>query len=364
MHAPSQCRHSACGKPGEQFLSTARTPAGRPQFRAAGGRRRFLRRLTAATLAIAPLAAWLPAQAQGRPARIAWISPTKAADGSRFLDELRSGFRELGLLEGRDIQIEAHWGEDSPPQLQQIIAQVVASAPALIVTQGAASPLMRKATERIPVVFGYSGDPVEAGMVQSFARPGGNLTGISFMALELVGKRLELLREVLPQLKRIAVVANPQHPGDQAERRATLAAAAALGLNAEVFEAVGAGALLKTLATIERSRFQAVLLFPYQAVINARQEIAEWSLRTRIPVMSGWAQFAEGGNFMTYGANLQESCRRLAFFADRILKGTRPADLPVELPRQVELVINQKTARALGINVPRAVLLRADRVIQ
>lgn len=322
-------------------------------------RRQFLQILCGISLATT-----LPARAQGKPARIAWVSPGKAGDGSVFLEELRNGLRELGRIEGRDLAIEVHWGEDSPQRLQEIVTQAVSSRPALIVALGNSGPLLRKATESIPVVFGYSGDPVEAGMVQSFARPGGNLTGISFMALELVGKRLELLKEVLPHLKRIAVLANPQHPGDQAERRATLAAAAALGLNAEVHEAVGAGPLLKTLATIERSRFQAVLLFPYQAVINARREIADWSMRTRIPVMSGWAQFAEGGNFMTYGANLRDSCRRLAFFADRILKGARPTELPVELPRQMELVINQKAARALGISVPRAVLLRADQVIQ
>lgn len=322
-------------------------------------RRTFLQALGGLGLAIA-----LPAQAQGKPARIAWISPSKAADGSRFLDELRGGFRELGRVEGRDIQIEAHWGEDSPQQLQQIIAQVVASGPAVIVAQGAASPLMRKATERIPVVFGYSGDPIEAGLVQSFARPGGNLTGISYMALELVGKRLELLKEVLPNARRIGVVANPQHAGDQAERRVTLSAAGALGLNVEMFEATGTASVLKILPAMEQARVQAVMMFPFQSVINARAEIAAWSLRSRIPVMSGWAQFAEGGNFMSYGANLRDSSRRLAVFADRILKGARPGDLPVELPRQVELVINQKTASALGISVPRAVLLRADQVIQ
>lgn len=339
------------------------SPAGvlsnRPGLHSGAARRTFLQ-----VLASVGLAAALPGQAQGKPARIAWISPSKAVEGSRFLDELRGGFRELGRVEGRDIQIEAHWGEDSPQQLQQIIAQVVASNPAVIISQGAASALMRKATERIPVVFGFSGDPIEAGMVQSFARPGGNLTGISYMALELVGKRLELLKEVLPNARRIGVVANPLHAGDRAERRVTLAAASALGLNVEMFEATGAASVLKTLPALEQARVQAVLMFPFQSVINARTEIAAWSLRARIPVMSGWAQFAEGGNFMSYGANLRDSSRRLAMFADRILQGTRPGDLPVELPRQVELVINQRTASALGITVPRAVLLRADQVIQ
>lgn len=215
----------------------------------------------------------------------------------------------------------------------------------------------------IPVVFGFSGDPVEAKMVDSLARPGRNMTGISFMVLELAGKRMQLLREVLPKLTRVAVVAHPQHAGDQAERKAAEAAAGPLGIAVQYFELRGAAQLPDVLAAVGKSNSEAVVLFPVQNVINNRERIAAWALKHRIPTMSGWAQFAEGGNLMAYGPNLREASRRMAFFVDKILKGARPADIPVEQPTRVELVVNLKAARALGVSVPQSVLLRADNVI-
>lgn len=310
------------------------------------------------------LAAALPAVAQPSQFRIAWTSPTKAADGSPFLDELRRGLRELGYVEGRNIQIEPYWGEDSADRVRKMIVEAVASYPHVIVAQGATAPPMRRATTTIPVVFGYSGDPVEAALVESLSRPGGNLTGISFLALDLVGKRIELVKEVLPGAKRIAVVANPQHPGDQGERRASQAAATALGLSLEYFEARNAPQLMEALAAMEKSRSDAVVMFPVQNVINNRERIAAWAIKNRLPAVSGWAQFAEGGNLMSYGPNLREASRRLAVYVDRILKGAKPADIPVELPTHVELVINLKAAKALGLTVPQSVLLRAHRVIE
>jgi putative ABC transport system substrate-binding protein len=219
---------------------------------------------------------------------------------------------------------------------------------------------MRRATTTIPVVFGYSGDPVEAGLVESLSRPGGNMTGISYLALDLVGKRIELVREVLPGAKRIAIVAQPQHPGDQGERRASQAAATALGLSLEYFESRNTAQLMDALAAIEKSRSDAVV----QNIILNRERIAAWALKSRIPAVSGWAQFAEGGNLMSYGPNLREASRRLAFYVDKILKGAKPAEIPVELPTRVELVVNLKAAKALGVTVPQTVLLRADQVIE
>ena len=322
------------------------------------------RRTLLAALGAGGLAAAFPAVAQPTRSRIAWTSPTKAADGSLFLEELRRGLRELGYVEGRNIVIEAQWGEDSPERIAAMVAKVVASRPDVIVAQGATAPPMRRATATIPVVFGYSGDPVAAGLVQSLSRPGGNLTGISFLALDLVGKRIELVREVLPGAKRIAVVAQPQHPGDEGERRASQAAASALGLVIEYYESRNSAQLMEALAAIEKSGSDAVVMFPVQNIILNRERIAAWALKHRVPAVSGWAQFAEGGNLMSYGPNLREASRRLAFYVDRILTGARPADLPVELPTQVELVVNLRAARALGVTVPQAVLLRAHRVIE
>lgn len=244
------------------------------------------------------------------------------------------------------------------------MADAVASAPRVLVAQGGAALVAKKATTSIPVVFGYSGDPVEAGLVESFARPQGNITGISYLALELVGKRIELLKEAIPSAKRIAVVANPSHAGDSSERKASQAAATKLGLSLEYYEVSNAVQLTEAMAAIEKKRADAVMMFPVQNIINNRERIAAWSVKNRIPAISGWAQFADGGNLMSYGPNLREASRRLAFYVDRILKGTKPADLPVELPNQVEFVVNIKTAKALGINIPASILVRADRVIE
>jgi len=322
-------------------------------------RREFLGGLGAAALAAA-----FPVIAQPAKSRVVWVSPTPASDGSPFLEELRRGLGELGHVEGRNLVLEPHWGENSAPRLEKIAADAAASAPRVIVAQGGAAVAMRKATSTIPVVFGYSGDPVEAGLVDSLPRPGRNFTGISYLALDLVGKRIELLREMLPGARRIAVVANPNHAGDSSERRASQAAASALGMSLEYFEARNAAQLAEVMTAIEKSRSDAVVMFPVQNIINSRERIAAWAIKNRLPTVSGWAQFAEGGNLMSYGPNLGEASRRLAVYVDRILRGARPADLPVELPTRVELVINMKAAKALGVNVPRSMLLRAEKIIE
>lgn len=322
------------------------------------------RRNAVNALGLGVLAVALPVIAQALPSRISWLSPTKAKDGSPFLNELRLGLSDLGYVEGRNILIDPYWGEDSAERVPKLIAEVVASNPRVIVAQGSTAPPMRRANTSIPVVFGYSGDPVEAGLVESLARPGGNFTGISYLALDLVGKRIQLIKEALPGAKRVAVLAQPQHPGDSGERRASESAAAALGLSLEYFEARGAGQLPEALAAIEKSRSDAVVMFPVQAIMLNSERIAAWAIKSRIPAISGWAQFAEGGNLMSYGPNLRVATRRLAFYVDRMLKGAKPADLPVELPTRVELVVNMKTARALGIKIPQSILLRADSVIE
>lgn len=322
-------------------------------------RRRFLRALGAGAVVAA-----LPAASQSAPYRVAWTSPTRSADGALFLEALRLGLRELGYVEGRNLVLEPHWGEDSPPRIPAMVAEAIASRPQLIIAQGSTAPPMSRATKTIPVVFGYSGDPVEAKLVESLSRPGGNLTGMSFLALDLVGKRIELVREMLPGARRIAVLANPQHPGDQGERRVSQAAATALGVALEYFEARNVAQLADALTAIEKSHSDAVVMFPVQNVISNREKIAAWSVKNRLPAVSGWAQFAEGGNLMSYGPNLRDVARKLAVYADRILKGAKPAELPVELPTRFELVINLKAAKALGVTVPRALLLRADQVIE
>lgn len=310
------------------------------------------------------IAAGIPAFAQPMTYRIGWVSPSAEAVGAQFLDALRLGLRDFGYIEGRNLVIDARWGDDSPARIETQIAELVAGKPNVIVTQGPTPTTVLRNTTTIPVVFGFSGDPVQAGLVKSFAQPGGSLTGMSFMALELVGKRIELLKAVMPGLKRIAILANSQHPGDQAERNASATAAAAIGLETEYFDWRGAAQLDGALGAIEKSRSEAVVMFPVQGIIGNSARIAAWSVKNRLPAISGWALFAENGNLMSYGCNLRESFRRLASYVDRIIKGAKPADLPVELPQNIEMVINLKTAKALGITVPPSVILRADRVIE
>ncbi len=298
------------------------------------------------------------------PPRVIWVSPTESSDSGLFFEELRRGLREIGHIEGRTIQLEPVYSDGTPQRATKLIAEVVAAAPSIIVAQGPMGPLARKATTTIPVVFGFSGDPVEAGMVDSLPRPGRNMTGMSYLTLELVGKRMELLKELLPRARRIAVVATPDHPGDSSERRASQAAAARLGIAVDYFELGRGTTVADILAAIENSRSAAAMFFPTQTVISNRALIAEWSLKKKVPTISGWAQFADGGNILSYGPSLTDASRRLAYYVDRILKGAKPADLPVELPSKYEMVVNLKTAKALGLKIPQAILLRADRVVE
>ena len=277
----------------------------------------------------------------------------------------RDGLRDLGYVEGRNLIIDARWGEGSNERLEQLAVELVKSKPDVIVTQGgpATHPVIR-AGATMPVVFGYSGDPVEAGVVSSLARPGRNFTGVTFLSFDLVGKRLELLKEVMPGLKRLAILANPQHPGEQGELRASRAAGEALGLSFQYFQAENAAQLEDALAAMLKSRSEAVDVFPDALMVRNSERIAEFATKNLIPVISGWAQFAEGGNLMSYGPNLRDTYRQLATYVDKIAKGAKPADLPVELPVSIELVVNLKTAKALGIKIPQSILARADRVIE
>jgi ABC-type uncharacterized transport system substrate-binding protein len=216
----------------------------------------------------------------------------------------------------------------------------------------------------VPVVYVFSGDPVSAGFADSLARPRGNMTGLTFMAAEFNGKRLELLREIIPELRRVAIVANPQHPGEQLERAYSESAARQLGLTIEYFPTRTHDELSRALATMTAHPPQAISLFADGFAIQNRQNIIDFAMKHRVPVISGWPVFARSGALCTYGPRLSESYRRLAYYVDRILKGAKPADLPIEQPTKFELVINMKTAKALGLTIPQSVLVRADEVIQ
>jgi putative ABC transport system substrate-binding protein len=323
-------------------------------------RRRLLFALSAGAL-FAPWAAAQPAKVL----RVGWISNDRGSANAPMFGAFREGLRDLGYVEGRNLIIDARWGEGSNERLEQLAVELVKSKPDVIVTQGgpATHPVIR-AGATMPVVFGYSGDPVEAGVVSSLARPGRNFTGVTFLSFDLVGKRLELLKELMPGLKRLAILANPQHPGEQGELSASRAAGEALGLSFQYFQAENAAQLDDALAAMLKSRSEAMDVFPDALMVRNSERIAEFATKHLIPVISGWAQFAEGGNLMSYGPNLRDTYRRLATYVDKIAKGAKPADLPVELPGSIELVVNLRTAKALGIKIPQSILARADRVIE
>jgi len=326
---------------------------------------RMNRRSFCSALALAPLAVASSIRAQTpRPMHLAWASVERAGAKSPYLDAFRDGMRELGYAQGKNLLIDTWWGEGTETKLAQQVDAIVGSKPDVIVAQGglALEPLL-VASVQVPIVFAMSADPVEAKIAESFAHPGGNATGMSFFALDLVGKRMQIMKEALPAMKRIALLANPQHPGEHKELAAARTAADGLALQVGYFPVRSESELSAALADIARDRYDAILAFADGFTLSFAGRIAAFSLQQRIPAIDGWSPFARQGNFMIYGPVLEECYRRLAVYVDKIGKGARPGDLPIELPTKVELVINLTTAKALGINVPQSLLLRADELI-
>jgi putative ABC transport system substrate-binding protein len=323
---------------------------------------------------IGSAAAWpLTARAQGAgPTRyIAWLGLGHAGRPSPYLDSMRTGLRELGWVEGRNLKIVAFWATGNE-DMEGVAREVLASDPDVVVTQELMAIAMRNLRSPKPVVFGFSGDPVDGKLVESWARPGTNFTGMSYLAIELVGKRIELLKEWLPQTRRIAILARPQHPGAHLEQQATEAVVKKLGIDFSYFPYQPQSFLpardLSELGTAFRSILQdhcdALVVFPDSAMYELSDRIAQFALEAKLPSVSGWSPFAQKGLLVTYGPNVRELYRNLARYADRILRGTKPADLPVEVPTKFYLAINQKTAKTLGLTVPPTLLARADEVIE
>jgi putative ABC transport system substrate-binding protein len=234
----------------------------------------------------------------------------------------------------------------------------------LLVVQGAAVPLVYELKLPIPSVYVFSGDPVAAGLAESLARPGGNMTGLTFMAAELNGKRLELLRDIVPGLRRVAIIANPEHPGSEIERTYSEETAQKLGLQTEFFSTATENQLTAAFATMDAHPPQAISLFADGFAIQHRQRIIDYGMKHRAPVISGWPVFVRSGAICSYGPKLSESYRRLAHYVDRVLKGAKPSDLPIERPTKFEMVVNMKTAKRLGLTLPNSILVSADEVIE
>jgi putative ABC transport system substrate-binding protein len=312
-----------------------------------------------------PLAA--RAQQSSSIRRIAWMGIGRPDTPSLYVESLRAGLRDLGWVEGRNLTIDLYWAQRD--DMDAVARDLVASKPEIIVTQELMVFAVNRLKPPIPIVFGFSGDPVDAKLVQSIANPGGNLTGMSYLALELVGKRIELLKEWLPQIRRVAILARPQHPGEQREREASEEVVRKLGIELSYHPIpfvprTDLPRLHKILSEAVENRCDALIVFPDAGMFDVSDHIASFALQAKLPSVSGWAPFARNGLLLSYGPNLRELYRSLSSYVDRILRGTQPANLPVELPTKIELVINAKTATAIGVVVPPMLLARADEVIE
>ncbi len=324
-----------------------------------------MRRVVAITIVIALgiLSAPLPSEAQ--PAKVPRIGFLGPSSPSPFLQAFRQGLRELGYVEGQSIAIEYRSSEGRLERLPDLAIELVRLKVDLIVAVATPGALAAKqATSVIPIVMVGVGDPVGLGYVASLARPGGNITGLSSMSVDLGPKRLELLKETIPRVSRVGVMWNPGDPARAIELRDTQAAADRLGLRLQSIEVRSPDEIERAFSAILRERPDALIVQQDPLTIAQRARIADLALKNRLPAISVFREFPEAGGLMAYGTNLADLYRRAATYVDKILKGARPADLPVEQPTRFELVINLKTAKALGLTLPQSILIRADHVIQ
>lgn len=276
---------------------------------------------------------------------------------------LLESLRALGYVDGKTAAIEYRFADGKAERLPELAVELVRLKPDVIFAYGGdVAPHAKKATGTIPIVVMVSNDPVETGLVASVGRPGANVTGVTLVYDELAGKVLELLKEALPGITRVAVLWNPDHADP--EFRQTQRAATTLGVRLQSLEVRRAGDFEGAFKAVRAERAEGLVIVSTRLLFQQRQEIAEFGARNRIPMAGGWGDWTKDGFLLTYGPNTAEAMRRIPVYIDKILKGARPADLPVERPTRFELVINTKTARTLGVKIPNSVLLRADRVIE
>jgi putative tryptophan/tyrosine transport system substrate-binding protein len=300
--------------------------------------------------------------------RIGYLSAGDPASESPRSEVIRLALRELGYVEGQNIAIEYRYSHGKNDRASELAAELVRLRVDVIVVAGG-DPWIRaakNATKTIPIVMvGVGADPVEAGLVESLARPGGNVTGITNLGPELGGKRLELLKEAVPKLARVAVLYDPASPGTAREMQELLPVAArALGLTVQAWDVRAADGFEKVFAAVSKDRPDGLYVLAGPLVRANGKRIADFALKSRLPSMYAIRESVDAGGLMYYGADVADSYRRVAYYVDRILKGAKPADLPVEQPTKFELVINLKTAKQIDLTIPPEVLARANRLIK
>jgi putative ABC transport system substrate-binding protein len=313
-------------------------------------------------------AATAEAQAVAKIHRIGLLESAPSSSAADPFDQwgaFREGLRALGYVEGRTLSIESRWADDRYEGLPNLAAELVRlNCEVIVVRTTPAALAARSVSQTIPIVILSAIDPVRGGLVASLARPGGNVTGLTTLASDLSAKRVQLLKEIIPRLSRLAVLWNSANPGNAAGWRETQDAARALGVQLQSRPVEDAKDFERAFEVIARERPDALLIIGDALMVGHTKQIADFATRERLPTMFNSPAVLEGGGLISYAPNIREMARRGAYYVDKILKGAKPADLPVEQPRQFELVINLKTAKALGLTIPPSVLLRADRVIE
>jgi putative tryptophan/tyrosine transport system substrate-binding protein len=316
------------------------------------------------TVLTAPLAA--RAQQAGKVPTIGWVEAGSQSTNQHFLDAFRQGLRDLKYIEGQNIVVEDRWAGGQEDQFSKLIAELIRLNVDLVVVASTSGAIAAKsATRTTPVVFWGASDPVGIGVVSSLGHPGGNITGVS-LGLEdgLAPKWLELIKEVVPKSSRIAVLWNPDARGSVGRVKELRMAAATVKVTIQDFEVHSVSEFDGAFNAMSSMRVGGVIVMMTPLTLRHREHIVRLALHTRLPAIYGFSEFARAGGLLTYGPSVPDQARRVAFYVDKILKGAKPADLPVEQPTKFELVINLKTAKALGLTIPPSLLLRADQVIE
>ena len=276
---------------------------------------------------------------------------------------LQQGLRDLGYIDGQNISIEYRFAEGNAERLPDLAADLVRLKPdGLFPIGGDVAPFVSKATQTIPIIFVMSADPLQLGLVASLARPGGNATGFTFLQDELASKRLELLKEVAPRISRVAFLSNPDHPDN--ELRVAQRAATALGVHLQPIEMRGPHDLDGALQAVTKATVDALYVVASRQTVASIPRIVNYATKNELPLAGGWGAWAQAGGLLSYGPNVGEVVRNAATYVDKIFKGSKPGDLPVQQPTRFELLINLRSARALGLSIPESFLLRADKVIE
>jgi putative tryptophan/tyrosine transport system substrate-binding protein len=297
--------------------------------------------------------------------RIGFLTATSASSQAPRLEAFRQGLKDLGYFEGKNITIQYRFAEEKLDRVANLAAQLVHLKVDIIVTGGGTSTrAVKEATVTIPIVMGFDNDPVGSGFVASLARPGGNITGLSTLSPEISGKQLELLKEIVPKLSRVAVFGSAIAPGNAQALKEIEVAADAFGVKLQHLEVRDPKDFETAFRAASKGRADAVLVLPSPITLSQRRQIVDLAANSRLPAIYWATEFVEAGGLMTYSVSFTDLFRRAATYVDKILKGAKPADLPIEQPKKFEFIINLKAAKQIGLTIPPNVLARADKVIK